>query len=76
MTKDEFIAASVRLGLSLDNMATALGVHRATAFRYARGDIEIPRSIGMAVELLEHQAGKSKNLAGVGTKPQRARRSR
>ena len=75
MTKDEFASAAERMGLSSDNLATALGMHRATAFRYANGDSEIPPPVAMAIQLLEIQRRKGqRNFASFGTTPLRARR--
>jgi hypothetical protein len=45
MTTEDYTAAVKKLGLDTVRAASALGVSRSQAFRYLRGDSEIPGSV-------------------------------
>ncbi|MES2055809.1 MAG: helix-turn-helix domain-containing protein [Pseudomonadota bacterium] len=55
MTADEFSAALVTLGLSIDQFAEQSGTHRSTVYRWIR-DGDIPKwAVWLAVLLLERR---------------------
>lgn len=57
MDHHEFTAALNRMGLSVTELAGEIGMHRATVFRYASGELEIPKRVELAVAALEAMRG-------------------
>ena len=53
MTPQEFREARHRLGLSQAKLATALGVNVRTVKRWESGDVDIPRTVELAMRELE-----------------------
>lgn len=53
MNKDDFTDWCKRHNLKVEQAAIVLGYSRATAFRYANGDSEIPAPIANQCELMD-----------------------
>lgn len=54
MTPTEFRTARQALGLTVPEMAEALGIHRRTVYKYETGERDIPRTIELLIaKLLE-----------------------
>ena len=62
MQPEAFTAAARALGVNLKALAGELGVSVSTAYRYANGDMVIPRTVALAVECLLRRRG----IVGVG----------
>ncbi len=53
----EFTAAARALGVNLKALGAELGVSTSTAYRYANGEMVIPRTVALAVECLLRRRG-------------------
>ena len=55
MERDELKDWRIRLGLSQEAAAEALGLHRRTIQEYEAGNLPVPKVVGLACKQLEHQ---------------------
>jgi predicted transcriptional regulator len=53
MTPEEFKDWCKKHSLSVENAGTVLGVYRATAYKYANGDLPIGKTILIAMKLFD-----------------------
>jgi DNA-binding XRE family transcriptional regulator len=55
MTPTELKVARERLGLSQEQLAIALGVHRVSVVRWETGFHKVPPMLALAMKELEHE---------------------
>lgn len=55
MTTDELRERRERLGFTPQSLATALGVHFTTTYRWERGEVPCPPWLDLALEALERR---------------------
>ena len=51
MTADQYSKAKKKLSLSHEKLAPCLGISRRQSIRYAMGQTEIPKAIGIVLQL-------------------------
>ena len=58
MDKETFRRKRKRLGLTQEKLADRLGINRMTIIRYESGESEVPKSVEMAMKLIEAEEKK------------------
>jgi transcriptional regulator with XRE-family HTH domain len=58
MDKETFRRKRKRLGLTQEKLADRLGINRMTIIRYESGESPVPKSVEMALKLIEAEEKK------------------